>query len=291
MAIFKYTLPSGSTFELNAPAGTTQAQADKIFYGQVAAGTFVGYNPGDTLTSPQETINNFGITRLERGTAGVNNQTILEIISGLPVVATLPNLNNVAEANIIINQANYIQVTSNATSVDAGSSIFSQGTPGIGPLSPVQIQAIMAQIAAVVGQAWNVITQAKGIGYYGFNSQQLERAGYIKPGFSQQYCPINSSTFANPANFVSVMKSPSPWTGLNGVTSVNDILNNQIIQNQIQHQLMTDSYDSLVALGVIVPAKPTVSTPSISTGHVYSNDGNLISASALSLFTNSTGAQ
>jgi hypothetical protein len=290
MAIFKYTLPSGSTFELTAPTGTTQAQADKIFYGQVAAGTFVGYNLGDTLTSPQQAINNFGITRLERGTAGVNDQAILEIISGLPVVATLPNLNNVVGANII-NQANYVQVTGNATSTDAGSSTFSQGVPGIGPLSPVQIQAIMAQIAAVVGQAWNIITQEKGIGYYGFNSQQLERAGYVKPGFSQQYCPINTSTFANPANFVSVMKSPSPWTGLNGVTSVNDILNNQVIQNQIQHQLMMDSYDSLVALGVIIPAKPTVSTPSISTGQVYSNDGNLVSASALSLFTNSTGAQ
>jgi len=53
---------------------------------------------------------------------------------------------------------------------------------------------------------------------------------------------------------------------------------------------MIDSYDSFVALGVIVPAKPTVSTPSISTGQVYNNDGNLVSASALSLFTNSSGA-
>ena len=202
MAIFKYTLPSGSTFELNAPSGTTQAQADKIFYEQVAAGTFVGYNPGDILTSPQEAINNFGITRLERGTAGVNDRAILEIISGLPVVANLPNLNNVVGANII-NQANYVQVTGNATSTDGGSGTFSQGVLGIGPLAPVQIQAIMAQIAAVVGQAWNIITQEKGIGYYGFNSQQLERAGYIKPGFSKQYCPINTSTFANPANFVS----------------------------------------------------------------------------------------
>ena len=288
MAIFKYTLPSGSQFELTVPSGTTQVQADKIFYEQVAAGTFVGYNVGDTLISPQQAINNFGVSRLERGTAGVNDQAILEIISGLPVVVPLPNLNNVVTANII-NESDYIQVTSNATSVDAGSGIFSQGIPGIGPLSPVQIQAIMAQIAAIVGQAWNVITQEKGVGYYGFNSQQLERAGYIKPGYSQQYCPINSNTFANPNNFVSFMKSPTPWTGLNGVTTVNDILNSQAIQNQIQHQLMDESYNTFVELGIIVPAKPTVSTPSISTGQVYTSAGDLVATSALNLLTTSTG--
>jgi hypothetical protein len=288
MAIFTYTLPSGATFEMNAPNGTTQAQADRIFYEQVAAGTFVGYEPGDTLTSPQEAINNFGITRLERGTAGVNDQTILEIISGLPVVIPLPNLNNVVAANVIT-QAEYVQVTGNATTIDAGSSAFSQGIPGIGPLSPVQTQAIMAQIASVVNQPWNVITQEKGVGYYGFNSQQLERAGYIKPGYSQQYCPINTSTFANPNNFVSFMQSPSPWTGLNGVTSVNDILNSQAIQNQIQHQLMDESYNTFVELGIIVPARQTVTTPSISTGQIYSNDGTLAETTALNLLTNSTG--
>ena len=37
MSIFNYTLPSGSTFRLSAPAGTAQLQADLIFYGQVAA--------------------------------------------------------------------------------------------------------------------------------------------------------------------------------------------------------------------------------------------------------------
>jgi hypothetical protein len=287
MAIFKYTLPSGSTFQITVPDGTTQAHADKILYEQVAAGTFVGYEVGDTLTSPQEAINNFGITRLQRGTAGVDDRAILEIISGLPVVTTLPNLNNVVASNIIT-QAEYVQVTGNAT-IDSGTSAFSQGIPGIGPLSPVQIQAIMAQIAAVVGQAWNVITQEKGVGYYGFNSQQLERAGYIKPGYSQQYCPINTSTFANPNNFVSFMQSPSPWTGLNGVTSVNDILSSQAIQNQIQHQLMDESYNTFVELGIIVPAKSKVSTPSISTGQVYNNDGTLSETTALNLLTNSTG--
>ena len=62
MAIFKYTLPSGSQYQVNAPTGTSQLEADKIFYEQVAAGTFVGYKKGDRLTHPQETFNNFGIS-------------------------------------------------------------------------------------------------------------------------------------------------------------------------------------------------------------------------------------
>jgi hypothetical protein len=111
MSIYNYTLPSGATFQLNAPAGTTQAQADVIFYSQVAAGTFVGYKSGDTLMHPQQAFNNFGITRLQRGTAGVDDQTLLAIISGLPVVAPIPVLNNIVISNSIT-QVNYVQVVS-----------------------------------------------------------------------------------------------------------------------------------------------------------------------------------
>jgi len=292
MSIFNYTLPSGATFQLNAPAGTTQAQADVIFYSQVASGTFVGYKTGDKLTHPKEALNNFGITRLQRGTAGVDDKTLLAIIAGLPVVAPLPNLSTVPVANAI-NSANYLQVASvptpaNPSVTPAGN--FSQGSTGVGQLSAAQTQAVMAQIASTVGQAYNVITQAKGVGKYGFNSQQLEKAGYIKPGYSQQYCPINPATFANPNNFVSFMESPTPWTGLNAVTSVSDILNNLPIQNQIQESLMIQSYNTYVSLGIIVPSIPTVTTPSISTGQVYSNTGSLVSASVLSLLTNPTGS-
>ena len=70
MSIYNYTLPSGSKYQVTVPAGTTQAQADDIFYSQVAAGTFVGYEIGDTLINPTQALENFGITRLQRGTAG-----------------------------------------------------------------------------------------------------------------------------------------------------------------------------------------------------------------------------
>ena len=73
MANFNYTLPSGESFVLRAPEGTTQAQADRIFYSQVAAGGLVGYVPGQTLTSVVSNLTEFQLSRLDRGTAGVGS--------------------------------------------------------------------------------------------------------------------------------------------------------------------------------------------------------------------------
>lgn len=282
MAIFKYTLPSGATYQLDAPAGTTQAQADKIFYEQVAAGTFVGYKKGDTLTHPAEALSNFGITRIERGTAGVDDQTLLAIISGLPIVAPLPTLATVPIVNPI-DQANYIEVTSNPEGV------FSLPPTAVGQLDPTQVQAIMAQTAAVVDQHFTVVTTDAGVGKYGFNCKQLERAGLIKPGMCELYCPTDPNTGANPPNFVQFMTSPTPWTGLNGVNSVTDITVDEATQNHIQEQLMKQSYQQLVDNGTIVPPTPTVTTPSISTGQVYSSSGTLVQTTALTLIASGLG--
>ena len=71
MAQFKYTLPSGAEFELQAPTGTTQAQADYAFYSQVAAGALVGFVPGQSVSGSTSTLAKFTLSRLNRGTAGV----------------------------------------------------------------------------------------------------------------------------------------------------------------------------------------------------------------------------
>jgi hypothetical protein len=274
MAIFNYTLPSGAQFQMNAPAGTTQAQADNIFYSQVAAGTFVEYAVGDSLTHPIQALTNFGITRLQRGTAGVDDKTLMAIISGLPIVVALPSLTSQPVQNPI-DQASYIQVTSSPTgivnlSLQAGS------------LTQQQTQSLMAQIAANTNNTPATFTQADGIGIYGFNCTQLEQAGIIKPGMSQLYCSLDSNG-NNPDNFVLFMSSPTPWTGLHGITSVNDILNDHGLQNQIQQNLLQQSYDQLVYSGAVVPPKAKSTTASITTGQVYTSSGTMISASPLSL--------
>jgi hypothetical protein len=277
MAIFKYTLPSKAEYQVTTLTGTTQAQADKIFYEQVAAGTFVGYKKGDRLTNPQEIINSFGISRLQRGTAGVDDKTLLAVISGLPLVATLPSTLAQIPVKNPINQTNYIQVTSSPTGP------VGLGPTGVGILSATQTQALMAQLAATTQGNVDTLTQEIGIGKYGFNCQQLEKAGLIKPGYCERYCPTNSSTGANPDNFVDFMNSPAPWTGINGVTSANAIVGNQALQNTIQENLFQQSYTQLVSNGTIVP--PSSAATTASTGQVYDTTGTLVTTSALALLS------
>jgi hypothetical protein len=253
MTVFNYTLPSGSQFKLEAPAGTTQLQADRIFYEQVAAGSLVGYQPGQSLTSTASQITKFELSRLDRGTAGVDTATVLSIVQNLPVVAGIPELVNVP-----------IQAPVDQTDI-----VLARG-PGfgpdpVGPITAFQVQALQAQLANQVDQASDVITQEKGIGKYGFNTLQLELLGYVKPGTWSKFLSNN------PDDFVSVMNSPAVWTGLGGIDSLDDLLSDESSQNLVQNQLMQVSYDSLLSTGVIsnIP-EPAVF---LSQGQIYTPAG------------------
>jgi len=159
MAIFNYTLPSGSTFQLTAPTGTTQAQADAIFYSQVAAGSLVGYVPGQTLSSGITNLTKFQLSRLDRGTAGVDDIALLSSISGLPIISlangstTFPSSLGTALTNPV-NAGNIIGIVSDGTGYNNGSNL---NAPGIGPLTSAQVQAVQAQIKNFVGQPTNAI--------------------------------------------------------------------------------------------------------------------------------------
>ena len=287
MSQFKYILPSGAEFTLNAPAGTTQVQADRIFYEQVAAGALVGYEPGQTLTSPATQITKFELSRLDRGTAGVDAspvlvinqgllsavapsgiqaQSVLAAIQALPIPIGIPNLGDVPlitpvdEADVILAKGDNF----------APASIGANGTTA---LTSYQVQKIQAQIINLVDQPSDEISRAKGVGQYGFTAYALEQAGYVKPGTSLRFFAVD------PEDFVSVMTSPSVWTGQGGVYSSADLLSDPDLQNQVQTQLMQQGYDSLLASGTIT----TVPQPGvgISTGQVYTNTG-LQSIGALS---------
>jgi hypothetical protein len=67
------------------------------------------------------------------------------------------------------------------------------------------------------------------------------------------------------------MNSPAIWTGLGGVDSLDDLLNDDNTQNKVQNQLMEIGYNALTATGVIsnVP-RPSVS---LSQGQVYTSLG------------------
>jgi hypothetical protein len=195
MSIFKYTLPSGAKFTLEAPAGTTQAQADFTFYSQVAAGSLVGYTVGQTLTSDQTRLTNFEISRLDRDTAGVDRVTIVSIVSD-EIGLTVPSLANVPLVNPIT-AANYAKTAA----------LFPYGPDAVGPLSPDEVTGLITTTDVDNGQGPDAITDT-GIGTYNLAPETLEKAGYLKPG--TEFYP----------DFACVVGTPSVWTGKDGVNSV-----------------------------------------------------------------------
>lgn len=265
MSIFNYTLPSGAEFVVRGPADATRTQADRIFYEQVAAGTFVGYESGQTLTRATVEITKFELSRLDRGTAGVDTAPILSIIQGLPVITGIPNLSNVPLTNPI-DESDVVLIKGDD---------FGPGT--VGPLTSYQVQKLLAQIANLVDQESDQISRSKGIGRYGFTAYALEQAGYVKPGTSLRFFAVD------PEDFVAVMSSPSVWTGRRGIYSLADLLSDPIAQTQIQTEIMQQSYDQLLANGTITePPRPGIK---LSTGQVFVNSGfqSVSTLTALSL--------
>ena len=247
MAIFKYTLPSGNTFELEAPAGTTQTQADFIFYSQVAAGSFVGYTVGQVLTAAQTAGTNFELSRLERDTAGVPRETILAIITG--------NLTNVPL--VPISAAGYARTQS----------LFPLGATAVGPITPDEVVGLVTSTQTYIDQTSTDITNT-GIGTYNLTPQTLEQTGYLKPGTS------------NYPDFSCVIGTPSVWTGKDGITSVAGILADPSLQAKIQNQSLENSYNALTASGTI--QTPQTQAASTSSGQIYGAAGlATLSAAAL----------
>lgn len=171
MAKFSFTLPNGLLFTLDAPEGTTAVEAERVYLEQLAAGAFIGLAPGDTLQSANPTGVQFGLSRLNRGTAGVPDIPLLAIYND-GIISTLPSLAEVP-INNGITVSDYVD-----TSVV---------TESIGPLSASEVQAIMAAVAASVCQPANYVTNELGVGKYGFNAKQLEAAGYLKPGTAAKF--------------------------------------------------------------------------------------------------------
>jgi len=123
------------------------------------------------LQSPTTTGVQFSLSRLDRETAGVPDVPLLAIY-GDAIVSSLPALRDVP-INNGITVSDYVD-----TAVV---------TASIGPLTPTNVQAIMAAVAASVCQPADVITNELGVGKYGFNAEQLEAAGYLKPGTTTRF--------------------------------------------------------------------------------------------------------
>lgn len=118
------------------------------------------------------------------------------------------------------------------------------GLGGIGNLSPTDVTATLAQASKLVGQGAGSITNELGLGKFGFDASQLERAGFVKPGTAAQF--LNQGT----NELTDVLKSPTVWTGKDGIKGIDGLLNNSNLQNKIQQDLMASGLGDLKQIGI-----------------------------------------
>lgn len=243
MSIYTFTNPlTGQRFEVETPATFTEAQARQIFEQQLSAGSLVGFKPGDVLSSATQLAGGLKsaasqVTQTLSGVAGSVTGAIpgSQLLAASQSVAsrTLSGITTSITNLVPTNPINVADLAKQATSL----------VP-IQNLSQVDVRAAMSQAAALANQAANVVSNDKGLGQFGLDATQLERAGVLKPGTASTYLANGT------ANLTSVLNSPAVWTGVNGITSVDSLLSSPAAQNLIQQDLMSQGLDAVQNLGI-----------------------------------------
>ena len=115
---------------------------------------------------------------------------------------------------------------------------------GIGNLSSGDVTATLAQASKLVGQSAAELSNTGGLGKFGFDASQLERAGLIKPGTAAQFLNQGANQLSD------VLKSPTVWTGKDGIKGVDNLLGNENLQSKIQQDLMSSGLNDLRQIGI-----------------------------------------
>lgn len=114
----------------------------------------------------------------------------------------------------------------------------------VGSLDTDQVTAVLAQTAKDVDQSPDQVSEDKGIGRYGITPQQLELAGYIKPGTVATY-------LQDPSDVTNVLSSPSVWTGKNDIGTLDSLLADPKLQSLTQNEIMVGALEGLKQAGVV----------------------------------------
>ena len=223
MSVWKFTTAAGEAYELQGPTGATYDQAQAVFDKQLNSGGLVGLPVGGLLNAVTQSIDGLPTAPAQIGPQAVSTT---QQSGGYVTLPTQPGA-NVATA---ITTSDFVNTKT--------------GSQTIGTLSPAEIQGLIATIAASVKQSSNVVTNSKGVGTYGLTADQLQTAGLLKPGVADQ-------VKQDPANAVIVLSSPTSWTGKQGATDINVILNDINLQTSTQQGLMENTFSQLKQAGVI----------------------------------------
>lgn len=126
---------------------------------------------------------------------------------------------------------------------------FAKQAPALGGIDGMKLPDVtsaMASASKLVGQGVDKITDSLGVGKFGFDAKQLEKAGLVKPGTAAAFLAQGAS------DLVSVLKSPTVWTGKDGAKNLNSLLGNAGLQDKVQQGLMKSGLDELKQVGVPV---------------------------------------
>lgn len=255
MASFTFTLPgSTKSFSIKGPDGFTEAQARSIFDQQAAAGSFVGFNPGDSLSAAKQAAAGLPgaasqLAQSLTGSTSIVNGTVLNNAVGQvsgQISQAVGQATSVARAAVtnVTNIVKTIPVTNGINPADFAKQ--ASALLPVGNLTSVDVRAGLAQASKLVGQAADVVSNTAGVGKFGFNGAQLESAGILKPGVASQYLQSGANKLTD------VLKSPTVFTGKDGIKSLTDLLGSEVKQNSIQQGLMSKGVEGLKQVGVPV---------------------------------------
>jgi len=139
-------------------------------------------------------------------------------------------------------------ITGTAVSSPIDVADFAKQTPAltsIAGMSQPEVTAVLAQAKNLVGQGPEVLSNTKGVGEFGLNVGQLEKAGVLKPGIAALAAKAG-------ATISTVLKSPASYTGKDGIKDVSSLLSSVPKQTEIQQTLMAQGLNDLKAVGIPV---------------------------------------
>ena len=223
MSVFKFTRPDGKIFEIQGPANATFEQAKAIFDKQLASGGLTGIPVGGVVNAVTQAAGGLSSALAQIGpqAAALTKQIGGAINLPTKLGALIPNA---------ISVSNFVNTKISSLN--------------IGTIASNQIQGLVAQASASVNQAANAITNAKGLGQFGLDANQLQLSGLIKPGIADQIKQV-------PDKFKEILSSPTSWTGKLGAVNLDSVLNNSGLQTRVQQGLMNTNFDQLKQLGTI----------------------------------------
>lgn len=257
MSNFIFKSSKGETFTVTGPPDMTQEQANAIFKQQSDSGSLVGLKPGGVLNAASQAAKGLtsALSSLGQQASGVIGALGGKISSAAGQIGSLAS-KALSSANSIVNSTvAAVKGALTSTTPIGGIDVAKYAKQAtalapIGGMSTSQTTGVLAQAKQIVGQAADKITNNKGVGSYGFDVKQLETAGFVKPGTSALVTAGVSAGAAAASTISSVLKSPSVFTGKDGVKDVNGLLSNTSLQDKTQQGLMAQASSGLKSLGV-----------------------------------------